>query len=223
LVEGSSLDAVLEDSGALKWATAVEYMIDVSKALRQAHQRGLIHRDLKPENILIGSYGEVFVIDWGVAKVWGHADDNEPIDRSILRPTSLDPQDEAESDPSQLQTLTSGGQRPGTPLYMSPEQVEGRRSIDERTDIFSVGVVLYELMAFCEPFKGRTVDQTFDNILNKQLPPPSERAPQQPIPSAADTIVMKALQKHPGQRYQSMREMIAAMREVAASLAVETK
>lgn len=201
----------------------LEILAGACQALAYAHARGVIHRDVKPENIWVGNFGEVILLDWGVAKVWGHADINEPIDRSILHPTRFDAKDSDEdaSMPAQLQTLTDGGQRPGTPLYMSPEQVEGRRSIDERTDIFSVGVVLYEISAFCEPFKGRTIDETFGNILNKELPPPSERAPHRQIPTAIDAIVMKAIQKDPGKRYQSMRELIADMREVAAGLAVE--
>ncbi|MEX0824794.1 MAG: serine/threonine-protein kinase [Pirellulaceae bacterium] len=205
-------------------ARRLEILAGACQALAYAHARGVIHRDVKPENIWVGNFGEVILLDWGVAKVWGHADINEPIDRSILHPTKFDSKypDEDENAPAQLQTLTDGGQRPGTPLYMSPEQVEGRRSIDERTDIFSVGVVLYEICAFCEPFKGRTIDETFSNILNKELPPPSERAPQRKIPPAIDTIVMKSIQKDPGKRYQSMRELIAAMREVAAGLAVES-
>ncbi|MCG8652765.1 MAG: serine/threonine protein kinase [Pirellulales bacterium] len=185
----------------------LDVLADACQALAYAHARGVIHRDVKPENIWVGNFGEVILLDWGVAKVWGHADDNTPIRQSVLKTQP------GVSD-AQLQTLTGGDQRPGTPLYMSPEQVEGNRTIDERSDVFSVGVCLYELLAIREPFRGAHVDETFDNIKNKQIDPPSVRAPDRDIPPAADDVVMRAIAKRPPQRYQSMRELIAAIRGI---------
>ena len=190
-------------------------LADAFQALAYAHVRGVIHRDVKPENIWVGNFGEVILLDWGVAKVWGHADDNEPINRSVLRQEEKG--QEAKED-TQLMTLTGGGQRPGTPLYMSPEQVDGSRGIDERTDVFSAGVCLYELLAIREPFRGANIDETFDNIKNKDVIPPSERSPDQGIPKEADQIVQKAIQKRPGDRYQFMRELIADIRNVHAQI-----
>ncbi len=184
----------------------LEILADACQALAYAHARGVIHRDVKPENIWVGNFGEVILLDWGVAKVWGHADDNQPITQSVLKPTSQGDR--------LMQTLTGGGQRPGTPLYMSPEQVDGHRGLDERTDIFSAGVCLYELLAIKETFRGANIDETFDNIKNKTVPPPSERSPDRGISPAADEVAMRALQKRPGDRYQSMREMIAAIRDI---------
>ncbi len=186
-------------------ARRMDILASACQALAYAHARGVIHRDMKPENIWVGNFGEVILLDWGVAKVWGHADHNESIRKSVLRSKEED---------TQLQTLTGGGQRPGTPLYMSPEQVEGNRSIDERTDVFSAGVCLYELLAIREPFRGSHIDETFDNIKNKTVDPPSVRSPQRDIPKGADEVVMRALEKRPGDRYQSMRELIAAIREI---------
>lgn len=185
----------------------LEIVANCCQALAYAHARGVIHRDVKPENIWVGNFGEVILLDWGVAKVWGHADDNEPIRQSVLE--SKDHQGDL-----QLRTLTGGGQRPGTPLYMSPEQVDGDRGIDERTDIFSAGVVLYEMLALREPFRGANIDETFDNIKHKDIPPPSERSPDRGIPKAADEVVMRALQKRPAERYQNMRELITAIRDI---------
>lgn len=185
----------------------LDIVANVCQALAYAHARGVIHRDFKPENIWVGNFGEVVLLDWGVAKVWGHADDNEPISRSTLKARH-------HQDEHQLQTLTGGGQRPGTPLYMSPEQVDGNRGIDERTDIFSAGVVLYEMLALREPFRGATIDETFHNIKNQDVQPPSERAGNRDIPQAADEVVMRAIQKRPGDRYQSMRELITAIRSI---------
>ena len=109
--------------------------------------------------------------------------------------------------------LTDEGQRPGTPLYMSPEQIDGNRGIDERTDIFSAGVTLYEILAIREAFRGRDVHETFDNIKNRDIPPPSERAPERGIPQRLDEIVMHAIAKRRDHRYQSMRQFIEAIRE----------
>ncbi len=190
----------------------LEIIADICQALAYAHMRGVIHRDVKPENIWVGNFGEVVLLDWGVAKVWGHPDDNEPIRQSTLAV------DKSGDDESQLQTLTGGGQRPGTPLYMSPEQVEGKRAIDERTDVFSIGVVLYEALALREPFRGQSIDETFDNIKNADVPPPSERAPDAGIPAEVDAIVTRAMQKKPSDRYQMMRDLIADLRAVRSVL-----
>jgi serine/threonine protein kinase len=187
----------------------LEIVAAACQALAYAHARGVIHRDVKPENIWVGNFGEVILLDWGVAKVWGHADDNEPINQSVLRT-----RERREAEHHQLRTLTGGGQRPGTPLYMSPEQIEGKRGIDERSDIFSAGVVLYEMLALREPFKGANIDETFENIKQVDVPPPSERSPDREIPKAADEVVMKAIQKRPADRFQSMRDLIAAIRSL---------
>lgn len=187
----------------------LEIVMAACQALAYAHLQGVIHRDVKPENIWVGNFGEVILLDWGVAKVWGHADDNPAISHSSLQ---------ARTDRDQLQTLTNHGTRPGTPLYMSPEQVRGNRGIDERTDVFSVGVVLYEMLALCEPFKGRTIDETFDNICNKDLPPPSERGTRTDVPAAMDPVVMRAIAKRPGDRYTNMRSLIDALRDVIDAL-----
>ena len=189
-------------------AERLEVVIGACQALAYAHARGVIHRDVKPENIWVGNFGEVILLDWGVAKVWGHTDDNEAIRQSVLK--------KAGDSNDQLRTLTGGGQRPGTPLYMSPEQVDGNRGIDERTDVFSVGVVLYEMLALREPFRGANIDETFHNIKNVDVVPPSLRSPDRNVPAAADAVVMRALQKRPGDRYQFMRDLISDIREIQA-------
>lgn len=197
-------DAAARD--AFPISRRVEIVTSACQALAYAHARGVIHRDVKPENIWIGNFGEVILLDWGVAKVWGHADDEAAIKQSVLKP-------EAEMH-GQLQTLTGGGQRPGTPLYMSPEQVSGNRGIDERSDVFSAGVCLYEVLAIREPFRGRTIDETFENIRTRTPPPPSERSPDNGIPKEADKIVMRAINKSPSARYPTMREMIEALKAI---------
>jgi serine/threonine-protein kinase len=105
------------------------------------------------------------------------------------------------------------GDRPGTPLYMSPEQVNtNRATIDERSDIFSMGVVLYEAIALREPFRGRVIQETFENIIHDDPPPPSSFALEKNVPKELDDIVMKAIEKKLTNRFQTMQEMLDAIR-----------
>lgn len=167
-------------------------LVQASNALHYAHTHGVIHRDVKPENILVGTYGEVYLMDWGVAFVRGMANDpnSEDLDDEIL-----------------FERLTVTGKRPGTPLYMSPEQIAGN-PIDQRTDIFSMGVVLYESLATHEPFRGATVQETFENIRSFDPEPPSAMTGRR-IPRELDRICLMALAKDPDQRYQSAAEFVA--------------
>lgn len=161
--------------------------IQIGDAVQFAHLRGIIHRDIKPENVIIGMFGEVNLIDWGSAKVWGmpyESGDEERANAPV-----------------------------GTPLYMSPEQVQRNRPVDERTDIFSMGIVLYEMLAQREPFVGHDKQATFHNIVNKDPTPPSKAAPHRLIPEALNRICLKALSKDPADRYQSMRQMVDEVEE----------
>ena len=189
-------------SGAFPLRRRLEIVAGAAQALMYAHARGVIHRDVKPENIWVGNFGEVILLDWGVAKVWGQPDD-APQHPSLARPSES------------LQALTRAGDRPGTPLYMSPEQVNVNRAvIDERSDVFSTGVVLYEVAALREPFRGRVIQETFENIIHDHPPPPSKASPDRGIPARLDEVVTKAIAKSPADRYQTMRELLEAIREV---------
>ena len=207
----------------------LDIVADAMLALAHAHARGVVHRDVKPENIWVGDFGEVVLLDWGVAKVWGHhdpSDDRGPssadevqaeVDRQVQERRAM------ESETEQLRTLTRTGQLLGTPLYMSPEQVLGHHSLDERSDVFAAGVVLYEVLALAEPFRGADVRATFDNIIHAQPDRPSERAKVQPpasreVPGDVDDVVMKALAKKPDDRYQSMLAMEYEVRELSRKL-----
>jgi serine/threonine protein kinase len=183
----------------------LEIVIQACQALAFAHRHGVIHRDVKPENIWIGNFGEVLLLDWGVAKVWGVFDDEDERDQV----PALN-----KADDEQLQTLTRSGQMPGTPLYMSPEQVLGHKYIDERSDIFSMGVVLYELMCFREPFRGPTIRHTFDKIVNEEPIQPRKRAPQRNISVELESVCLKALAKNANDRFQSITQLIDAIRTV---------
>jgi len=159
-------------------------LTQIGDALAYAHVRGVIHRDVKPENVIVGMFGEVTLIDWGAAKVWGMPNDGDEHTK---------------------------GSRGGTPLYMSPEQVTGNRLVDERTDVFSLGVVMYEMLCQTEPFRGRNVKETFDNILHREPASPSQAAPHRTIPKRLEEICLKAMQKNPADRFVSMHKMIEAI------------
>ena len=181
----------------------LDIVAGAAQALMYAHARGVIHRDVKPENIWVGNFGEVILLDWGVAKVWGQPDD-APQHPTLVRQSS-----------ESIQALTMAGDRPGTPLYMSPEQVNVNRAvIDERSDVFSTGVVLYEMAALREPFRGRVIQETFENIIHDHPPPPSKASPDRGIPARLDEVVTKAIAKSPADRYQTMRELLEAIRDV---------
>lgn len=171
-------------------------LIQVCNGLAYAHAHGVVHRDVKPENILVGAFGEAVLLDWGVAKVWADAEG------------------EADARMMEHQVLTDPNQRPGTPLYMSPEQVRGGGDeIDARTDVYSAGAVLYEVLTLAEPLRGKQVQETFNKIVNETPPPPRQRAPGRHIPVELAEIAMKALAKRPDDRFQTMADMIEAIRD----------
>jgi serine/threonine protein kinase len=171
-------------------------LIQVCNCLAYAHAHGVVHRDVKPENLLVGEFGEVVLLDWGVAKVWADAAGDEAHERM------------------QHEVLTAVNQRPGTPLYMSPEQVRGGgESIDHRTDVYSVGAVLYEFLTLSEPIRGKRIQDTFELIVSEMPEPPRDRAPGRRIPQPLADVAMRALAKNPEERFASMGDLIRAIRE----------
>ncbi len=211
-------DAEVEKAFPLR--RRIEIIEAVCQTLASAHARGVIHRDVKPENIWVGNFGEVTLLDWGAAKVWGEApmgtDQNGGTNqkrRSVIADSTCSESVDHEASSYDLPNLTPAQQLIGTPTYMSPEQI-GNRDIDDRSDVFSTGVCLYEAMAIAEPFRGCDQDDTFDNICSRQPTPPSERSPTRNIPKLADAIFAKATCKQPSRRYQSMRELIDELRSL---------
>jgi serine/threonine protein kinase len=169
LVEGASLQALLEARGQFDEATAAEVGAQVAGALHYAHTQGVIHRDVKPSNILIDPQGRALLADFGVAR-------------------ALD-------DPS----LTTTGLTVGTPAYMSPEQASGRADIDGRADLYSLGVVLYQMVTGRPPFQGGTPQVMHAHVY--QPPPlPSSVAAVSP---AMEAIILRVLSKNPDDRYPS--------------------
>ena len=193
-VEGELLSSRVA-KGPLAIREVVEIGLQVTDALDEAHARGIVHRDVKSANLMRTERGLVKVLDFGLAKFL------KPPDAEGARVTQ--PQ------------VTIAGMVVGTVSYMAPEQALGR-AVDSRTDLFSLGVVLFELATGRIPFTGGSPTEIIDHILHEIPPAPSRFAPS--IPPSFDTIVGRALEKSPTFRYQSARDMHQDLRDVASEL-----
>jgi serine/threonine protein kinase len=193
-VEGRSLDLLVKH-GPLEIAKIAEIATQVADALDAAHRRRIVHRDIKPANISLNERGLVKVLDFGLAK---------------RMPTVAD----AHAATQDLQQ-TQQGQVLGTPAYMSPEQALGRE-IDHRTDIFSVGVVLYELATGQRPFSGANFADIVNKIVHAQ--PPAISRLNYDVPAELERITLKCLQKQPDRRYQSARELMIDLQSLRREL-----
>jgi serine/threonine protein kinase/pimeloyl-ACP methyl ester carboxylesterase len=197
-IDGETLRATLR-RGRMKIDEALDVAQQTAFALTAAHGAGIVHRDIKPENIMVRTDGIVKVLDFGLAKLLeDHARemvDHEADTRALL--------------------LTDPGKVLGTPQYMSPEQARGQE-LDARTDIWSLGVVLYEMLAGRPPFRGETKSHTVVSILENEPPPLTTFAPD--IPAELQRIVRKALTKDPDSRYQTARDLMIDLKTLRRDL-----
>lgn len=189
-IQGDTLRRSLR-GGRVSVNEALEIVIQVAAALQAAHEAGIIHRDIKPENIMVRPDGYVKVLDFGLAR----------INRTDQQPGSHD---------SQWHLSTQPGVIMGTLSYMSPEQARGQR-VDARTDIWSLGVVLYELLTGVKPFGGATTGDIFVSILDREPPPLTDALPE--APAELQYIVSRALAKDREKRYQTIQEMARDLKE----------
>jgi eukaryotic-like serine/threonine-protein kinase len=179
LVEGKSLQALLDDGHGFPLPRTLRIMDQTCSALQFAHERNVIHRDIKPANLMLTADDTVKVTDFGTAKIL------------------------------QFGTIQQTAHVMGTPSYMSPEQVKGR-AVDGRSDIFSLGVMLYEMVTGEKPFPGQNITTVIYKIVNEDPVPPRQINPS--IHPGISAVVMRALEKEPDQRYQSCREMLEDLR-----------
>jgi len=192
-IEGLTLRSVLTRA-RMKLGEVLEIALQVAGALAAAHAAGIIHRDIKPENIMVRPDGLVKVLDFGLAKlIEAQAPSTDSGARTIAK---------ANTDPGTVM---------GTAAYMSPEQARGRK-VDARTDIFSLGVVIYEMIAGRAPFEGETASHVIVSILEKEPAPLTRSAPD--APSELERIVTKALAKDRDERYQTVKDLLIDLKRL---------
>ncbi len=181
----------------------INVLIHVGQCLAFSHAKGVVHRDMKPANIMIGDYGEVMVLDWGLAKVWDLEDDDE-VDRLIR------------SGQQRISgRLTGKGDVQGTPFYMSPEQATETGDVDERTDIYNMGIILFEVLTGESYMSGRNFKEIQRKILEDPVREPISIQPKHKdrrVTPELNAICIKALQKNPRDRYPSMSQMVEDLR-----------
>ncbi len=187
----------------------VDVLVSVCQTVAYAHRQGVIHRDLKPANILAGAFGEVTVLDWGLAKVRGERATAAVELPDVVTEVAQELSGSQRRAEAEDMGLTQRGKRYGTPLYMSPEQARGDE-VDERTDVFNLGSILYEFLTLKNLVWGKEVSEVLEQVLKRPTPRPSNHAvPGREVPPELEAICLRALQKEPGKRYASMEALAA--------------
>ncbi|MEZ4453555.1 MAG: serine/threonine-protein kinase [Nannocystaceae bacterium] len=189
MLVGEDLADMLDREKRITWARAKPMLLQICSALAAAHEKGIIHRDMKPENVFRlsrrGNDDFIKVLDFGIAKITSE---------SVVGPRAL----------------TQTGMIFGTPEYMSPEQAEGR-TVDLRTDVYSLGVIMFQLLTGRVPFRGESPTTTLVKHLVDEPPVPSQVAPEAGLSPDIDALILRALKKDPAQRYSDMNDFARAI------------
>ncbi len=198
LVHGYTLREVLNYRERYDLTQLMEVIEQVAQALGYAHSKGVLHRDIKPDNILIGPYGEVLLLDWGLAKVW-HRADSADNDEDI---------NESEGDPG----MTGEAKLQGTVMYMSPEQINRDPDISFQSDLYSMGALMYEALTGVTPFQGDLIPTLLQQI-RTETPPDPRNVSKQHVPDVLAKLTMQCLQKDPAMRPHSAEDLVRILRE----------
>ena len=171
--------------------------LQVCEAIAYTHSKGILHRDLKPENIIVGKYGEVMILDWGIADFIDSLDSDEKFPETRVR--------------EGLEDLTRPGKITGTLAYMAPERLKGQSS-SVQTDLYALGVVLYQMLTLQLPFQRKTLSSFRKQVGQERMVDPTEMAPYREIPQQLAAICNKSLIPAPSQRFQSVAELIQELK-----------
>ncbi len=190
--------------------TLLNIFIKVCDAIAYAHSRNVLHLDIKPDNIRVGEFGEVLVCDWGLARVQ-HSEE-----------TSAGG-DTAELDADVLNDMTLSGTLKGTPGFMAPEQTQAYGEKTEKTDIYALGALLYNLMTYCLPVEGNSANEVVQNTRAGQVIPPRRRRAERRVPKSLAAVMMKALALDPNERYSRVLELRGEVQRFLSGLPTEAE
>ena len=242
-LEGRTLSALIESAGAVSPLRAVGITLQALASLTDAHARGVVHRDLKPDNILLveqdGVVDFVKVLDFGIAKIR----DPESGVTARHRVVEVDEpagapgtdtlesweelarrlEDDGEQAPEAAPGLTKHGEICGSPGYMAPEQIRGAGGIDQRTDLYAVGVILYELLTGTNPFMGTSIPDMLLRTMDRQVEPLRKSHPHLELPRQLDDLILSCLSKEATGRPASAADVAGRLREVTPALARRRK
>ncbi len=220
LVKGRDFGRILElaEAGQEGWSRtrALGVLLRVCEAMAYAHSKGVVHRDLKPANVMVGNFGEVYVMDWGLARVLGRADAHDIRRRDASGTSSLHiARRDKRRDWLDWAFVTMDGDVVGTPAYMPPEQARGKiEEISARSDVYAIGAMLYHLLAGQMPFVGRGETKSGVEVLNALLegPPKPLREVRDDVPAELEAICEKAMARDMADRYVDTLELAEDLR-----------